>query len=52
MFIKNKRFSYPKSIEIDGNMIQIVDSFKLLGVTIDCKLNFISCTKKLININL
>ena len=55
MFIKNKRFNYPKSIEIDGNMVQVVDSFKLLGFTTDCKLNFIdfiSCTKKLINIKL
>ena len=31
---------FPSVLNIDGNEIQVVDSFKLLGVTIDSKLNF------------
>jgi hypothetical protein len=40
MFITNKRVELPKSIEIDGQNIEVVTKFKLLGVTIDNKLTF------------
>lgn len=41
MFITNKRkINIPLTICVDGALIQVVDSFKLLGVTIDRKLNF------------
>ena len=55
MFIKNKRYDYPKQIIINGNEVKVVDSFKLLGVHLNSKLNFvnfISNTKKSINIKL
>ena len=55
MFIKNKRSFYPSSIVIDNLSIEVVDSFKILGVTLDSKLSFndfISTTKKSINIKL
>ena len=55
MFIKNKKYNYPVNIDIMNYSIEVVDSFKLLGVTLDSKLNFsefISCTKKLINARL
>ena len=32
---------FPSSISIDGNIINVVSSFKLLGITIDNKLNFL-----------
>ena len=51
-FIKNKRFNYPREFLINNNVIQVVDNFKLLGVTLDSKLSFdefITCTKKTIN---
>jgi hypothetical protein len=43
MFVTNKRVKnkLPKEIMIDNNQIRVVDSFKLLGVTIDNKLNFV-----------
>ena len=40
MFVTNKRVNLPYEFEIDGNKITVVTSFKLLGVTIDQKLNF------------
>ena len=42
MFVTNKHIKkkIPKEIEINGVMVQVVESFKLLGVTIDNKLNF------------
>ena len=52
MFITNKKVKLPNEIEVGKNMVQVVKSFKLLGVTIDNKLNFSEhCTnvKKLIN---
>ena len=55
MFIKNKKFSYPNEIIINDCNVQVVDSFKLLGVTLDAKLNFslfVSSTKKLVNAKL
>ena len=43
MFVANKHIKnkLPKEIEVNGVMVQVVESFKLLGVTIDIKLNFI-----------
>jgi hypothetical protein len=40
MFITSKRVSLPKTISIDGSEVQVVQSFKLLGVTLDTKLSF------------
>ena len=42
MFVTNKRVKklIPAEILVDGSLIKVVDSFKLLGVTIDHKLNF------------
>ncbi len=39
MFISNKRIKLPKEIEVSGNRVHVVDKFKLLGITIDSKLN-------------
>ena len=33
---------FPKSIVVNNIPIKVVDSFKLLGVTIDKKLNFVN----------
>ena len=57
MFITNKRIKHklPKHIIIDGNEVEVVESFKLLGVTIDNKLTFSKyCTdvQKHINIKM
>lgn len=41
MFVTTKRIKAPAAIEIDGKQIQVVDQFKLLGITIDNKLNFL-----------
>ena len=40
MIITSKRLTLPESIELNDVTIEVVDSFKLLGVTIDNKLNF------------
>ena len=40
MFVTTKRTKAPLTIEIDGKQVKVVDQFKLLGVTIDNKLNF------------
>jgi hypothetical protein len=40
MIVTNKRISIPKSVKIDYINIAVVDSFKLLGITIDNKLSF------------
>jgi hypothetical protein len=40
MFVTNKRAELPSSINVDGHDIEVVSSFKLLGVTLDTKLNF------------
>ena len=40
MIVTNQRFKHPKSISISNICIEVVESFKLLGVTIDNKLNF------------
>jgi hypothetical protein len=40
MFVTNKRIKPPAEIEISGHKIKVVTEFKLLGVTIDNKLNF------------
>ena len=41
MFISNKRIKPPTSLIIADNTVEVVDIFKLLGVTIDNKLNFL-----------
>ena len=43
MFITNKRISLPKTIVIEDSKIEVLQKFKLLGVTIDSKLNFTNC---------
>jgi hypothetical protein len=40
MFITNKRVSIPSEIMVDNTKVKVVDSFKLLGVTIGNKLAF------------
>jgi hypothetical protein len=40
MIVTNKRLVKPKSFVIDGIVIETVESFRLLGVTIDDKLSF------------
>ena len=40
MVITNKRIKIPKFLTIAGTQVEIVDKFRLLGVTIDSKLNF------------
>lgn len=41
MFVTNKRnICVPESILIDNNNVEVVNNFKLLGVTIDNKLSF------------
>ena len=40
MFITNKRIAPPEVVDFDKNCIMVVSKFKLLGVTIDDKLNF------------
>ena len=40
MFITNERITLPKTIVIEDAEIEVVQKFKLLGVTIDNKLNF------------
>ena len=61
MFITNKRVKLPKEITVGSKLVNdksedikvsVVDSFKLLGVTIDNKLNFgehCSNLKKIVN---
>ena len=56
MFITNKQnINIPEFININGNEVKVVSEFKLLGIIIDNKLNFISNTAKIkrsINIRL
>ena len=40
MFITNKRVSIPSSVDLNGVSVSTVSEFKLLGVTLDNKLNF------------
>ena len=59
MFITNKRIAPPDFVDFDNNRIMVVSKFKLLGVTIDDKLNFhshvantcLSINRKLYSIN-
>ena len=41
MFCTNKRIKLPTEISIQNNKVQVVSSFKFLGVKIDDKLNFL-----------
>ena len=48
MFVTNKQnIIIPEFIEINGNQVKVVSEFKLLGIIIDNKLNFIKNTCKL-----
>ena len=40
MFISNKRFQRPESIQYKEACIQVIEEFKLLGVVVDNKLHF------------
>ena len=40
MFFTNKRIKAPKEITMNGSKIEVLTTFKLLGVTLDNKLNF------------
>lgn len=40
MFVTNKQITLPPVIEFNNSQIEVVSSFKLLGVTINNKLNF------------
>ncbi|RNA03505.1 hypothetical protein BpHYR1_023821 [Brachionus plicatilis] len=42
MFVSNKKnLTFPKWVTIDSNDIEVVNCFKLLGITIDNKLTFL-----------
>ena len=41
MFISTKRQTLPTHIEFEKEKIEVVEAFKLLGVTLDNKLNFV-----------
>ena len=41
MFVTNKRTEKPKSVELNNCSIQVVDDFRLLGVTLDSKFSFV-----------
>lgn len=52
MFVTNKHDVLPNKITVGNNLIDVVEEFKLLGVTVDNKLNFkkhIDNVVKLIN---
>jgi hypothetical protein len=49
MFITNKRITQPKNIELNGSSVEVVSTFKLLGVTIDNKLKFDKFTSEVRN---
>ena len=49
MFNTNKRLDFPKYIEFGNIKVQVVVKFKLLGVTIDSKLNFLDHVSYLCN---
>lgn len=40
MFVTNRRISLPSSVDLNGVCVSVVSEFKLLGVTLDNKLNF------------
>ena len=46
MFITNKRVKLPKTININGSEIQVVSSFKILGIIVDNKFNFLEYASK------
>ena len=47
MFITNKRVKLPETININDSEIQVVSSFKILGIIVDNKLNFLEYASKL-----
>ena len=51
LFIKNKRYLYPTEIDLYGNKVEVIDTFKILGVEIDSTLcfdSFITSIKKIV----
>ncbi|CAF0861672.1 unnamed protein product, partial [Brachionus calyciflorus] len=50
MFVTNKKnVNIPEKLKIEGSEIEVVDNFKLLGITIDNKLNFLKYVSDLRN---
>jgi hypothetical protein len=49
MFITNKRIEPPKQLELNGARVEVVSTFKLLGVTLDNKLKFDKFTSEVRN---
>ena len=50
MFVSNQRnLNLPKQLSIGNNKVEIVESFKLIGVTIDNKLTFLKYVSELRN---
>lgn len=49
MFINKTRITTPNEILFDNKCVQVVNSFKLLGVTIDKKLSFLDHGRELRN---
>ena len=47
MFITSRRVKLPIEILVSGLLVKVVDTFKLLGITIDNKLNFEKYSKDL-----
>ena len=47
MFITSQRVKLPIEILVSGLIVKVVDTFKLLGITIDNKLNFEKYSKYL-----
>ena len=50
MFVSNnKNLNIPNKLSIDNNNVEVVDNFKLLGITIDNKLSFLKYVSELRN---
>ncbi|RNA16210.1 RNA-directed DNA polymerase from mobile element jockey-like [Brachionus plicatilis] len=48
MFVTNKRkIDIPCTVEVNGNLVEVVVNFKLLGVVIDNRLNFLQHVSEL-----
>ncbi len=49
MFVTNQRIKPPKEIQLNESTIEVVTTFKLLGITIDNKLTFNKFTSEIRN---